>query len=128
MGATEPRATMTARDEVLMRGLSDWVPLQRAHYHVAAEHPGESLITTRRRVLALIRTLVSDGSAELGDLQGPDDRFVAWPGPLDESMHRIERVYVERFADESIWPWYAWLSLTATGEALARRIEMTQLG
>lgn len=119
---------MTARDEVLVRGLSDWVPLQRAHYHVAAEHPGEPLITTQRRVLELIRTFVSTGWAELGDLHGPADRFVAWPGPLDESLRRLETVYVERFAEDWIWPWYAWLNLTATGEVIARQIETTRLG
>ena len=118
---------MMARDEVLVRGLSDWVPLQRAHYYVAAEHPREPLIKTQRRVLGLIRTLVSDGLAELGDLLGPDDRFTAWPAPLDESLQRIERVYVERFDEESIWPWYAWLNLTAAGEAMGEQIEETQL-
>lgn len=117
---------MTARAEVLIRGLSDWVPLQRVHYHVAAQQPGEPLATTQRRVLELIRALVSDGLAELGNLEGAFGRFEAWPAPLDESLQRIERVYVERFDEETIWPWYAWLNLTAAGDAAARQMETTE--
>lgn len=113
---------------MLVRGLSDWVPLQRIHYHVAAEHPGEPLAVTQRRVLELIRALVADGLAELGDLDGPDDRFTAWPMPLDESLHRLEQVYVERFDDDTTWPWYAWLNLTDAGDTVAQQIETAHLG
>ncbi|WP_099024088.1 hypothetical protein [Mycolicibacterium palauense] len=114
---------MSARDEVLLRGLIDWVPLQRLNTTLPRNIRHESTSMIQRRVIELIRSLVDGGLAELGDLNGPDDRFAPWRFPLDESIDRIRRVYVDHFAEDTIWPWYAWLNLAAKGEAAAQRIE-----
>jgi hypothetical protein len=69
---------MTARDEVLLRGLIDWVALERVHSRVARENAGESLAVIQDKVLDLIRSLVTDGLVELGDLATGNGRFGAW--------------------------------------------------
>ncbi|HEY1841533.1 MAG TPA: hypothetical protein VGG53_15175 [Mycobacterium sp.] len=66
---------MTARDEVLLRGLIDWVALQRVHARIARENSGEPLSVIQEKVLGLIRSLVTDGLFELGDLDTEDHRF-----------------------------------------------------
>jgi len=48
----------------------------------------------QRETLETIRSLVSDGLFELGDLSGEGGSFVAWSGSLDESIQKISDVYV----------------------------------
>jgi len=114
---------MSARDEVLTRGLIDWVPLQRVHYHMTREHPEEPARMTQQRVLDLIRALADDGLVELGDLNNPGDNFARWESPLEESVEHIRKVYVDRYDEDNVWPWYVWLNLTAKGEEVAQGIE-----
>jgi hypothetical protein len=85
---------MSARDEVLLRGLIDWVALERVHRRVARENAGEPLAVIQEKVLDLIRSLVTDGLYELGDLATADHRVGAWDAPLDESIQQIRDVYV----------------------------------
>jgi hypothetical protein len=81
---------MSAREEVLLRGLIDWVELDRIHWYVARENPGQSLSVIQNKTLDLIRSLVSDGMFKLGELND-NCRFTAWNAPLDESMQRMRR-------------------------------------
>ena len=48
----------------------------------------------QEETLQTIRSLVSDGLFELGDLSGEGGSLVAWSGSLDESIQRISDVYV----------------------------------
>ncbi|QEN15456.1 hypothetical protein ACRDU6_24690 [Mycolicibacterium sp. ELW1] len=123
MDQPNPDTDMAARDEVLVRGLIDWVPLQRLHYHTVRAHPGEPIKTTQQRVMTLIHDLVQDDLAEIGDLNGPDDRFAKWSTSLNESLDRVRQIYIDRFDEDTIWPWYAWLNLTPKGAAVAEEIE-----
>lgn len=123
MDQSNPDTAKSARDEVLLRGLIDWVPLQRLHYHAVMAHPGEPIQATQQRVIALIRDLVEGGLAEIGDLNGSDDRFAKWPTPLNESLDRVRQVYVDQFDEDTIWPWYAWLNLTPKGDAVAEEMQ-----
>ena len=117
---------MSARDEVLLRGLIDWVALERVHRRVAGENAGEPLATIQDKVLDLIHSLVTDGLFELGDLATPNHRFGAWDAPLDESIQRIRDVYVNQFDDDPEWWFYCWLKLTEKGRKLAEAIEANQ--
>jgi hypothetical protein len=114
---------MTARDEVLLRGLIDWVALERVHSRVARENAGESLAVIQDKVLDLIRSLVTDGLVELGDLATGNGRFGAWNTPLDESIERIRDVYVNQFDDDPAWWFYCWLDLNEKGQLAAEAIE-----
>ena len=128
MNQSDPNTSVSARDEVLTRGLIDWVPLQRLHYHVIQEHPGTPICTVQHLVFDLIRSLIDERLVELGDLNGPSDKFVPWTSPLDESLERIRKVYVDRYDEDTIWPWYAWLNLTPKGAAVAEQIESHHAG
>jgi hypothetical protein len=70
------------------------VALERVHWAVKQENPSEPLAVIQDRVLDLIRSLVTDGLYELGDLATADHRVGAWDAPLDESIQQIRDVYV----------------------------------
>lgn len=112
-----------ARESILLRGLVDWVPLDRIHWDVTQENQRAPLSVVQNKTLELIRSLVDEGLAELGDLASEDGEFTAWESSLDESIDRIRSVYVAHFHDENVWPWYAWLNLTEQGDRVAQEIE-----
>lgn len=115
---------MTPRESILLRGLTDWVALDRIHWDVSTFEPGAPLITIQEATLTLIHDLVEEGLFELGEVS--DERgFSPWTEPLDEAVERIRRVYVTGFENKNIWPWYCWLNLTDKGEQLAQRIQST---
>ncbi|HEY1842854.1 MAG TPA: hypothetical protein VGG53_22030 [Mycobacterium sp.] len=117
---------MSARDEVLLCGLIDWVALERVHWAVKQEYAGESLPVIQDKVLDLIRSLVTNRLFELGDLATPNHRFAAWETPLDESIQQIRDVYVNQFDDESEWWFCCWLDATEKGLKVAEAIEANQ--
>jgi hypothetical protein len=114
--------TTSAREEVLLRGLIDWVALERVHSIVATENADEPLAVIQDKVLDLIRSLVTDGLFEIGDLQTDDGRFAAWSMPLDESIQRIRDVYTTKFHDEPEWWFFCWLDATEKGLKVAEAI------
>jgi hypothetical protein len=113
----------SAREETLDYGLVDWVDLGRIHWYVMEDNPGAPLSRVQHQTMSLIRSLVSDGLFEIGDLSGKGGYFVAWGTPLDESMQRIYDMYVTRYDDRSYWAWACWLSLTRNGMRAARGVE-----
>jgi hypothetical protein len=117
---------MSAREEVLLLGLIDWVALSSVHGAVEQESPGEPLAVVQDKVLDLIQSLVTDGLFELGDLATPNHRFGAWVAPLDESIQRVRDVYVNKFDDDPEWWFYCWLSPTEAGLQAAKGIEATR--
>ncbi|MGE2731745.1 hypothetical protein ACQI4F_19910 [Mycolicibacterium vaccae] len=105
---------MTPRESILLRGLADWVALDRIHSDVSESKPGAPLITIQDATLTLIHDLVEEGLFEVGEVS--DERgFSPWNEPLD----------VDGFDKQNIWPWYCWLDLTDKGEQLAQRIQST---
>ena len=77
----------------------------------------------QRETLETMRSLVSGGLFELGDLSGEGGSLVAWSGSLDESIQKISDVYVAKYDDPPAWVWSAWMELTDKGERLARALE-----
>jgi hypothetical protein len=122
-GAADGELVMSAREEVLLRGLIDWVALERVHNSVARENAGAPLAVIQDKVLDLIRSLVTDGLFEVGDLATADNRFRAWDTTLDESIDRIRDVYVKKFDAESAWWFCCWLDLTEEGQKVAEALE-----
>lgn len=110
----------TARESILVHGLIDWVDLARVHSDILQENPSAPLSDVQKKTLETIRSLVSEGLFELGDLSGEGGRFVAWDTPLDESMKELYNVYVTHFDDRLTWTIYCWLNLTDKGEQIAR--------
>jgi hypothetical protein len=113
----------TARESILIEGLDDWVDLGRIHRNVAQASPSLSLSEVQQKTLDTIRSLVSDGLFELGDLSGKGGHFVSWQASLEDSMKIIYDVYITHFDDRDLWYWYCWLNLTTKGEQVAEPLE-----
>lgn len=116
----------TARENVLIHGLIDWVSLASIHTHVLEDHPEAPLSEVQDRTLSLVPSLVSEGLIEVGELSRKRGGFAAWDTPLDESMRRIVDLYVRRFDDTLGWPWEVWLKLTEKAVQVARALEDTR--
>jgi hypothetical protein len=116
----------TARDntrmELLTSGLADWVHLGEIHYQVQQDNPGFTVEQVQRETLDTIRSLVSDGLVEVGDLSGPNGQFASWNTSLDDSIERIAAVYINEFDNETAWLWVFWLDLTDDGRRVAQAI------
>lgn len=108
------------REELLLSGLHDWVHLYETHSQVEHDNPGAMLEQVQHETLETIRSLVSDGLFEVGDLSGPGGEFAAWDSPLEESIARIAEAYIGQFEDESAWIWVFWLGLTDKGRQVAQ--------
>jgi len=110
------------REELLTSGVVDWVHLYETHSQVRHDNPGATLEQVQHETLETIRSLVSDGLFEVGDLSGPGGEFAAWDSPLEESIARIADAYIGRFEDESAWIWVFWLGLTDKGRQIAQAV------
>jgi hypothetical protein len=110
---------ITAREKILVEGQHDWVKLWQIHGHVSRENLSASLAEVQRKTLDLVRAMVTEGVAEVGDLRDHGARFEAWDAPLDESIQRLSAEYVDRFDDRTGWPWTLWLRITEKGKALS---------
>jgi hypothetical protein len=111
------------RIELLTDGLADYVDLGAVDSQVTRHSPSSSVSEVQRETLEIIRTLVSDGLFELGDLAGEGGNLVAWTGSLDESIRRVSDVYVAQYDDPPAWVFSAWLELTHKGEQVARALQ-----
>ena len=111
---------LSAREKVLVEGQHDWIKLWEVHRHVAEENLSASLPEVQQNTLELVRSLVTEGVAEIGDLREHGARFEPWDSPLDESIQRLSAEYVDRFDDRTGWPWTLWLRITDKGKELGR--------
>lgn len=111
----------TARDNVLIHGLIDWVSLSSVHSDVLQENPDRPLAEVRSQTFSLVRSLLEDGLFEAGTVTRKQG-FVGWDTPLDESIQRIYDMYITNFGDDN-WPWGVWLKLTKKGRPVARRVD-----
>jgi hypothetical protein len=111
------------RAELLTDGLADYVDLGAVDSQVTRHNPSAPISQVQRETLETIRSLVSDGLFELGDLSGEGGSLVGWSGSLDESIQRISDVYVAKYDDPPAWVWSAWMELTDKGERVARALQ-----
>ena len=58
---------LSAREKILVEGQHDWVKLWEVHRHVAEENLSDSLAEVQHKTLELVRMLMSEGVAEVGD-------------------------------------------------------------
>jgi hypothetical protein len=107
--------------------LADWVHLGEIHNQVSKDHPGFTEVEVQRETLDTIRSLVSDGLVEVGNL-APGGRFAAWDTPLEESLERIAEAYVDKFENVTGWLWVFWLSLTDKGKRVAEALQAQSQG
>ncbi len=108
-------------DEVIERGLTDWV-MDSAVVGVIRERiPMDDPLTVRQQVLEVVTAVVSRGMAELGDTPR-EGGFHPWKLPLDEALAGITRKW-------DAWPEpypqggeLFWLRNTPLGKEEAERI------
>jgi hypothetical protein len=109
------------RENLLVKGLGRPVALNAVDWKIKHDNPSASAAEVQDETLEVIRTLVDDGLFKLGDVR--KHRFVSSKQPLDRSMHRISRRYVEHYERPEGWMFSAWLKLTTKGEQLALSLE-----
>jgi hypothetical protein len=109
------------RDNLLLKGLSRPVALNAIDRKVKQRNPSASNAEVQDETLEAIRSLVDDGLFRLGALE--KRRFVPSKRPLDRSIHKISRRYVNHYDNPKRWMYSAWMMLTAKGEELALSLE-----
>ena len=114
----------TARENVLINGLFDWVSLSRIHSDVMEENREAPVTQLQSQVLALIHSLLSEGLFEVGNVTRTEG-FVRWTTPVEESLRRIHDIYVTGYDDKDRWLWGCWLELTEKGQRVAQSVENT---
>jgi len=109
------------RDTLLLKGLSRPVALNAIDRKIKQQNPSASTSEVQGETLEAIRSLVDDGLFRLGALE--KRRFVPSKRPLDRSMDKISRSYLNHYDDPRRWMYSAWIKLTAKGEELALSLE-----
>lgn len=114
---------LSAREKLLVEGQHDWVKLWEVHRHVAEENSSATLAEVQGKTLDLVRSLISEALAEVGDLRDHGARFEPWTSTLDECIERIRAEYVDRFDERAGWPWTLWLRITDEGKRIGSSYE-----
>lgn len=123
--SAQPRDILSTREKLLVEGLYDWLKLWQVHRYVAEENLSSSLSEVQQKTIRLVRSMLSDGVAEIGGLREHGARFEPGSGSPDESLQRLSAEYVDRFNDRAGWPWTVWLCLTDKGKELGRSHQHT---
>jgi hypothetical protein len=114
--------SVNPRHSVLLRGLDDWVALDRIHWDVAQSMPGVPVSRIQDAVLSLLRELLRENLFEIGEVT-TERGFVRWTKPIDQVIDRVHRCYVVGFSDADRWPWCCWLNLTEQGNHVAHQLQ-----
>ena len=64
----------------------------------------------QKLVLTTIRSLLTDGLMQIGDLPGADGKFPAWDGPVDAVLERLSDRFVRQYDDPTAWDYSIWLA------------------
>jgi hypothetical protein len=83
----------------------------------------DSAAERQRLVVDTVRSLLSDGLVEVGDIPGRGEPgFEPWPGSVDVVMTRFTDRFVRHHDDRLGWEYTIWLNLTAKGEDASAEI------
>ncbi len=113
------------RESLLVKGLSRPVSLNAVDWKIKHDNPSAPAAEIRDDTLEVIRTLADDGLVKLGSVRR--HRFVASKRPMNRTMRRISRRYVDHYDDPRTWMFSAWMSLTNEGQRLALSLEQRAL-
>lgn len=111
------------RRELILGAVDDVLPLAAVSSSVTQWNPSASLPEIQNETLAMIHSLVTEGLFVLGAMTGEGRRWEPWDEPLEESMHKIAEVYLNRYDDPSAWIWFAWMKLTDEGQKAAQALQ-----
>jgi len=112
----------TAKGEILVEGLADWVYVSWALQAVKSHsEPGDDCASWRERTILLIRELLEEGLVEIGDVR--NGVHIPWRSSVHASLERVRREWVAEWGDTVPTPGaIGWLCNTPAGDALARAI------
>ncbi|AMU25522.1 Uncharacterised protein [Mycobacteroides abscessus] len=111
----------SARNNVLMDGLDDWVHFYRVHRLVYLANPDASVGELQAESLNTVADLVSAGLYQVGTVERGAG-FVPWDIPIDEALDRIRAEYVGHYDENGVWDYVAWLNLTDKGRQVAESL------
>lgn len=114
-----------ARESLLVKGLRKPVALNAVDWKIKHDNPSASAAEVQDGALEVIRSLADDGLVKLGAVRG--HRFVASKRPLNRTMRRISRRYVDHYDNPNAWMFAAWMKLTDEGQRLALSLEQRAL-
>lgn len=102
------------RNEVLISGLYDLVPLAQIESVITRDSLAGTTVAQQELALSVIRSLVGDG---LMQFEGWDELS------LDEQMARLHELFIIHYEDPGIWAFAVWLNLTENGRRIATELE-----
>ncbi|AMU66347.1 hypothetical protein [Mycobacteroides abscessus] len=111
----------SARNDVLMDGLEDWVHFYRVHRLVYLANPDASPAELQTESLNTVADLVAAGLYQVGTVERGIG-FVPWGIPIDEALDRIRAEYVGHYDENGVWDYVAWLNLTDEGQKVAKAL------
>jgi hypothetical protein len=110
-----------ARDEVLFRAQFGLFGLRAVHNLVFREQAGRSPEAVQQVTFDLVRSLVDDGLADIGDRT--EQGFVAWTLPVGDGLERVRAEYAAHVADQKVGGFDTpWLRLTEAGRRAAQAV------
>ncbi len=114
---------LNAQREVLLDAtLGGDIELAIVDYYVRKQHPDAPRSQVQRETLRIIHDLAFDGLIVLGSMTKPDGRFEVWKGPLESSIERISKIYIDPADDNDGWWFAVWLRGTDKGSRMAQGI------
>ena len=110
-----------ARDEVPFRAQFHLIGLWAVHNLVFREQADRSPEAVQQGTFDLVRSLVDDGLAVIGDRT--QQGFVAWTLPVGDGLERIRADDAAHVADQEVSAFDPpWLKLTDAGRRVAQAI------
>ncbi len=113
--------TTQIRESLLVNGLGKPVPLNAVDWKIKHHNPSASAAEVQGDTLEMSRGLADDGLVRLGAVR--KHRFIPSRRPLNRSMHRISRHYVDHYDNPKAWMFSTWMALTDEGRRVALSLE-----
>jgi hypothetical protein len=116
-----------ARDEVLFRAQFRLIGLGAVRDRVFREQPGWSPEALLQGTFDLVRSLVDDGLAVIGNRT--EQGFVAWTVPVADRLERIRAEFAAHVVDRKVGGFdQPWLKLTEAGRRAAQAVPVDDIG
>ncbi len=87
------------------------------------DYRNEPLSSRQSRVMTTLSSLLTEGSAVVGEIIGGTDAYVdPWKLSTEDALARVRGLYVTNYDNEPGWGWTIWFGLTPEGKRVASEI------
>lgn len=108
------------KDEIILRGLDDWVDLSEFIWVVQSSTDARTPADVYELAIELLGELLSDGLIVVGTVTETEG-FCPWPLAKDEALQRVRRELAQ--LDQDLLPGeICWLSNTLAGDQRAEHV------